>query len=447
MASSIMHMAVTKIIADNLPHENPDRLMLGAVLPDAYADGSAKARSHLEIQICGHTKKTYDLTAFREKFAEKMRMDSLYLGYYLHLVQDLAYRDFVYREHHWDPYISGNVKRLHNDYAILNAYVIRKYHLQNILTILTVPADFSKEPINALCPFEIEEFLERVKHQFIPCDQGDIFFFTKEMADSFIKRAADICIEEIKALSAGNHGMDEYKRAWDKKAVSLLGTTLNTRDLGGYRTAAGTYTKYSAFLRSDAVKAPDKRDIDFLTGHQICTIIDMRGKQEVLSAPEPFAGMRQFQYYNLPVEEGSSIPESVSDVPYSYMRIVEAENMAEVFRKMSKADTGVLFHCSAGKDRTGVVSAVLLLLAGVSRSDIVDNYMLTKTYKQEYNEREGYARLMKRFPGLDINILIPHETYMCSFLDMFHEKYINAEQYLKSIGLDEKEIECIRNRI
>jgi len=131
MASSIMHMAVTKIIADKLSLGNLERLMLGAVLPDACAEGGMKINSHLDILFCSTTrktydlaassgdygikdvdniKKTYDLTAFREKFAEKINTDNLYLGYYLHLVQDLVYRNFVYHEHHWNPHISGNVK-------------------------------------------------------------------------------------------------------------------------------------------------------------------------------------------------------------------------------------------------------------------------------------------------------------------------------------------------
>ncbi len=211
MASTIMHMAVTKQLAEKLPVKDTDRLMLGAVMPDAYAEGFPKDISHLDILLCGCSKKTYDLTAFRKRFAEKLNTDSLYLGYYLHLVQDLTYRSFVYNEHHWNPGIPGNVKRLHNDYALLNTYLIGKYGLQNTIK---VPENFSSEPINSLYPFELKRFLEYLDYQFIPYNEGEIFFFTEEMADSFIEKALDICVEEVRALSAGKRFVDEYEWAW-----------------------------------------------------------------------------------------------------------------------------------------------------------------------------------------------------------------------------------------
>ena len=62
-----------------------------------------------------------------------MREDDFYLGYYLHLVQDVLYRRFVYDKYHWNPMIPGNVERLHRDYAIVNGYIIKKYNLVNDL--------------------------------------------------------------------------------------------------------------------------------------------------------------------------------------------------------------------------------------------------------------------------------------------------------------------------
>ncbi len=228
----------------------------------------------------------------------------------------------------------------------------------------------------------------------------------------------------------------------NRKNKSLLETTLNTRDLGGYKMAAGKYTKYFSLIRSDEIKSPNEHDINFLINNRIFTIIDMRGEKDVLSAPSPFEKMKYFEYYNIPIEEGSNIPESVLDVPYSYMRIAEAKNMPDVFRSICRANAGVLFHCSAGKDRTGVVSAILLLLAGVSEGDIVENYMLTK----ECN-KERFKLITKKYPDLDINIVIPQEEYILTFLALFKSRYINAEQYLKFKGLNQKEISCIKRKM
>ncbi len=222
----------------------------------------------------------------------------------------------------------------------------------------------------------------------------------------------------------------------------MLETTMNTRELGGYRTFTGSRTEFLSFIRSDKVLYPNERDIDFLVSRQILTVIDMREERDVRNFPSPFAAMGQFQYFHVPIEEGSRIPESAREVPYSYFRIAESANMREVFRIMSGAESGVLYHCSAGKDRTGVVSAILLLLAGVSRADIVENYMITK----ECN-RERFCRFRRNFPERDINIVIPHEKYMVDFLDMFLAKYTDAGGYLAAVGLSGREIVSLKNKL
>lgn len=227
-----------------------------------------------------------------------------------------------------------------------------------------------------------------------------------------------------------------------KTTKSLLETTMNTRELGGYRTKDGGYTPCHKLIRSDAPKELSEKDIAYLLDRRITTIIDMRGKKDVRKLPSPFQGNPQFYYYNLPIEEGSSIPESTSAVPGSYMLIAAAENMGQIFKQIALAPNGVLFHCSAGKDRTGVVSAVLLLLAGVSDKDIIENYMLTK----EYN-RKRFALAKQKFPDIDINIIIPHTEYMTRFLALFREKYDNAEHYLRTIGVLPEEIGLLKSKL
>lgn len=223
---------------------------------------------------------------------------------------------------------------------------------------------------------------------------------------------------------------------------SLLETTLNTRELGGYPTIQGTKTCYNRFLRSDEPRNPSKRDIAYLCERQITTIIDMRGKKEAAVSPSPFAGMASFEYVHVPIEEGSDFPDSVQEVPGSYMKIAGSANLCKVFRAIAHAPHGVLFHCAAGKDRTGVVSAVLLLLAGVREDDIVENYMQTKE-----NNRKRFARFRKKFPELDIRIVIPDKSYMTLFLQMFREKYSGVENYLRLLGLSEKDVCRLKEKL
>ena len=136
------------------------------------------------------------------------------------------------------------------------------------------------------------------------------------------------------------------------------------------------------------------------------------------------------------------MPESVEAVPVSYMAIAQAESMSKVFRTIAEAESGVMFNCTAGKDRTGVVSAILLLHAGVSDEDIIENYVLTKEYG-----RERLELVHKNFPEIDMNIVTPREWFMEEFLKLFRAKFGTTEGYFKSLGLSEEEIERIRKKL
>lgn len=210
MASRVIHLAITDCISEKCGCKDKNRLKFGSVLPDAAASGN----SHLKISISDGTKKTYDLTGFRRSFLSKILQDDLYLGYYLHLVQDLYFRDFVYRRYHWDPLPPGNIERLHNDYALINQYVIQKYTLSSAVT---VPVSFDEEPLNQLGYFSVYEFLADMENDFHRRLTGTIFFFTKEMADEFIPYACDKCEQEIYSLFNNSDCLNEKTLAWKRK--------------------------------------------------------------------------------------------------------------------------------------------------------------------------------------------------------------------------------------
>lgn len=224
---------------------------------------------------------------------------------------------------------------------------------------------------------------------------------------------------------------------------SLLETTLNTRDLGQYQSEiSGKRLRLWSILRSDVQNYPSDNDISLLKKQNILTIIDMRGKIDVLRKPNGFADKEGFAYINIPIEEGSGVPESVDVVSDSYMNIAESKNVAQVFKSIASASSGVMINCTAGKDRTGVVSAVLLGICGVSEADIVADYMLTKTYN-----KERFELILKNFPDIDINIVIPSEQYMVGFIDLLKAKYGSFRNYLIAIGVTRDEIESIAAKL
>lgn len=105
MASSMIHLAITKGLTEERETKALERLFLGSILPD----GAVSGNSHLKKCLTDNDF-TYDLEFFRTRFGEQMQKDPLYLGYYLHLVQDLFFRNFIYGEYHFDSSIPGNVE-------------------------------------------------------------------------------------------------------------------------------------------------------------------------------------------------------------------------------------------------------------------------------------------------------------------------------------------------
>lgn len=232
-----------------------------------------------------------------------------------------------------------------------------------------------------------------------------------------------------------------WKNTREEPYISLLKAATNTRDLGGYQAKSSQWTKPFSVLRSSCPMNANADDIAFLREHGITTVIDLRTEAEVQNQKSELADIAGLYYFHCPITEGSEIPASVEAVPVSYMEIAGAVEMPEVFRCIARAPEGVIFHCSAGKDRTGVVSAILLLHAGVGQRDIVYDYVLSR----EYN-RSRMEALIKRRPEI-ADIVTPKEAYMERFLELFREKYSDTTHYFKGLGLTEEEIINIRSKL
>ena len=144
--------------------------------------------------------------------------------------------------------------------------------------------------------------------------------------------------------------------------MSLLETTLNTRDLGGHKTKDNKMTLFNRIYRSDYGKnPPNQKDINFLLSKRITTIIDMR-YIKTTNSNNHFEKLDNFNYVNYPIVEGSQIPKSIEDVPKSYLEIACSKNIKNILEKIADAENGVMFYCSAGKDRTGIVTAIIFIL-------------------------------------------------------------------------------------
>mgnify|MGYP002511197255 CR=1 FL=1 len=175
---------------------------------------------------------------------------------------------------------------------------------------------------------------------------------------------------------------------------SLLKSTLNTRALpvGGMR-----------YIRSDAPLSLTEKEIQWLLDNDISTLVDLRSAEELKRTPCPLQNMAEFTYYHLPVAGGGDTPKSKEHLHAVYRGMID-EQIDIILETILNATSNVMYFCTAGKDRTGVVSALLLKRLGVSENIIVKDYMESKE-----NLLDMLTSYVKDHPEVDINIIIPQE--------------------------------------
>jgi protein-tyrosine phosphatase len=219
--------------------------------------------------------------------------------------------------------------------------------------------------------------------------------------------------------------------------------TYNTRELGGYPVPLGI-TSWKKFLRSDSLTQMTESDKEYMKIYPVTTIIDLRSQREVEEEPDP--EISGIDYYHLPIgvveiDDVTKMlnPKSSTFIVDFYIQCLEesTDNIRQIFEHFATETGCVVFHCAAGKDRTGIIAALLLSLAGASKEDIVANYQTTYTYLKANpiytKERAVYAR----------ELLYSSPNYIKRALSYLDENYQGTRNYLMEIGLSEIAIQRI----
>lgn len=195
---------------------------------------------------------------------------------------------------------------------------------------------------------------------------------------------------------------------------SLFKSTFNSRFLNGDN------IPYHRYIRSDVPNNISKDEIDWLYKNNFTTIIDLRSDWEHEHESVPLEIDNRFIYLHKPVtidglvdidNINGIVPKTVADVSKSYILMAD-KNMKNIINTILNAKTNVLYFCSAGKDRTGVVSAILMLIYKESRNSIIDDYM-----KSLDNIKIIFEKYSKEFPDINTDIIYPKREFIESFLD------------------------------
>ena len=178
---------------------------------------------------------------------------------------------------------------------------------------------------------------------------------------------------------------------------SLLDYTKNTRAIlpDSFR-----------FIRSDFPAKLSPRDLEFLRENKIMTAVDLRSPEEAVKKPCVFAELSDFRYLNIPVNGGGAIPGSPDEVADSYIAMLRG---IDAILDTIKNSGNVIYFCNAGKDRTGVVSALLLSELGYDAEYIVRDYL--ESGENLRAELEAHAKI-----GADIQVITPRREYIEGFL-------------------------------
>ena len=170
----------------------------------------------------------------------------------------------------------------------------------------------------------------------------------------------------------------------------------NFRDLGGYRTTDGRYVKWGKILRSDDLHKLTPEDITYLGSIPLVSVVDFRSEQEMTEAPDKLPATATG--YACSIDPGNlmaamgrdlQLPGRADSVMREMNRLLVTDPVAiaqyiTLFELLqSEKDVPLMFHCSAGKDRTGLGAALILTALGVDQETILNDYLLSNIYLEE----------------------------------------------------------------
>jgi protein-tyrosine phosphatase len=234
--------------------------------------------------------------------------------------------------------------------------------------------------------------------------------------------------------------------AWDDCA--------NARDLGGYPAGDGRQTRWGAVVRSDSLAALTPAGRDALLAYGVRTVVDLRLPSEIERRPNPFAepGAHGIAYTNVSIlDPAADFPPDTLTLAENYLWSLDHFGglVATAMTAIANApDGGVLVHCAAGKDRTGLIAALLLGLVGVPDQTIAADYALTaeclRPRDQEWLEHgpgdraEREALLVRYAPRAEV---------MLEVLDRLRQRHGGVEAYLRHAGVTADDLDRLRARL
>ncbi|MGE8320327.1 MAG: tyrosine-protein phosphatase [Comamonas sp.] len=251
-----------------------------------------------------------------------------------------------------------------------------------------------------------------------------------------------------------------------KAATPRLASINNFRDVAGaddasvYRNAVGQPLRRGAFYRSNAV-LPSAADAATLAGLGITTAYDLRTTNEVAKDPDRLPEGIRYVHVNIfgtadPVFSPFRTPKEAEAAMEEMGRVMVRDagmrgRVGQLLRSMATTGDAQLFHCTAGKDRTGWVTALLHTIAGVPRETTIKDYLLTNTYTEAWMQatyQQMLAHNGKAAADLYWPLLGVQRSYLEAEFAEAERGFGSMDRYLtEGLGLGADEIAQLRGKL
>lgn len=241
-------------------------------------------------------------------------------------------------------------------------------------------------------------------------------------------------------------------RVYEKQRHLKFSGTKNFRDLGGYATEEGRTVRWNVLYRSDSLHKLTNADLKFISALNLSRIIDFRAPYEALREPDRLPDDLAVHLLSLPMEDSSTKvwhearDEMVKNIknldPVQYMTQTNVELATKftpeyrLFFRELLASNGepLLFHCAAGKDRTGFAAACILRILGVSSEILMQDYLLTNRYFLDaYRWEMVLASLLRgrKFADGIRGFMRADERYLSAAFDTIDREYGSFDNYVR----------------
>ena len=240
-----------------------------------------------------------------------------------------------------------------------------------------------------------------------------------------------------------------------QRTITLEGC-LNFRDLGGYPTADGGQVRWRRMFRSDALHGLTPADVARIRDElALTTVVDLRSSAELRADGGAPLEREGIAHHHVPLFDGESIPppeERVLQITLADRYWLLAEyakaKIARVLTTLAASEGPAVYHCAAGKDRTGVISAVILGALGVPDEVIVADYAATKENLDAIIERlmatKSYATVLSNLPA---DTLHAEAETMVTFLERIRAEYGDMRAYAHAAGVAPEALEALVGRL